>query len=200
MKKRNVMTMALSLAMVGVIGVGSTLAYLSDTDNKVTNTFKFASDIEVELWEEQPTPVLDESISGGKETGWNYTNVTPGQTLNKAPEFSVTTTVDAYVFARVTESSNVEVNDYNTAAGEWTPLEVEGLLANQKVFYKLVKAPASEKNLGTLFDAVTAATESTSTDTTLGDIVIEVAAVQESVFETPEEAYAGASFQQAQQP
>lgn len=196
MKKRNVMTMALSLAMVGVIGVGSTLAYLTATDGSVTNKFEFASNMTVELWEDQPTKVKDESISGDPQTGWNYTNVTPGQTLNKAPEFAVTTSVKAYVFARVTESSNVTVNDYNTAAGEWTALTVAGLPANQKVFYKVVEASDERQPLGTLFDTVTAGAATDETDDVLEDITIEVAAVQYLTFEeNAAGAYGAAEFQ-----
>ena len=47
MKKKNVLMMALSLCLVAVIAVGGTLAYLSDTDGAVTNTFQFAAGIDV---------------------------------------------------------------------------------------------------------------------------------------------------------
>lgn len=192
MKKRNVMTMALSLAMVGVIGVGSTLAYLTATDNSVTNTFEFANNMTVKLWEDPPAKVLDESIGGNTESGWNYTNVTPGQTLNKAPEFSVTTSVDAYVFARVTESSNVTVQDYKTGEGEWTKLTG----VDDVVYYKQVTGAADEQPLGELFTKVTAGEESDLAGTPLNPITIEVAAIQVSGFDTVQEAYAAADFQE----
>ena len=192
MKKRNVMTMALSLAMVGVIGVGSTLAYLTASDSKVTNTFQFANNMTVKLWEDEPAKVLDESIGGNAESGWNYTNVTPGQTLNKAPEFSVTTSVDTYVFARVIESSNVKVQDYKTGEGEWTKLTG----VDDVVYYKQVTGAAGEQPLGELFTKVTAGAESDLAGTSLNPITIEVAAIQVSGFDTVQEAYAAADFQE----
>ena len=94
MKKRNVMTMALSLAMVGVIGVGSTLAYLSAHDGTLTNTFEFdKSGITLDQWENANNTEGAELGAEGEvkeigkvdgqnedENGYDYTNVIPGGT------------------------------------------------------------------------------------------------------------------------
>ena len=101
MKKRNILTIALALVLVAAIAVGGTLAYLTAQDDQVTNTFTFADGMEVKLWEPQPTVVADETITGNQETGWNYANVVVGQSLNKAPTLATTTSVDAYVFVKV---------------------------------------------------------------------------------------------------
>ena len=54
MKKKNVLMMALSLCLVAVIAVGGTLAYLSDSDGTLVNTFKFANNIAVDVYEYTP--------------------------------------------------------------------------------------------------------------------------------------------------
>ena len=201
MKKKHDLLMALSMVLVAVSSIGGTLADLTASDGAVTNTFTFANNIKVELTEPQPTTGLgNASVSGNSETGWNYTNVVPGQTLDKQPTFSVKTSVDAYVFARVTESSNMSVVSYNTAAGGWTYLKED---AGKKVYYKAVSASvnegvAVEQPLGALFTQVKISEDidlAGETTRTLEPITIEVAAIQQSGFTTPELAYAEATFQ-----
>lgn len=107
MKKKNVMTGIISLSLVAVMAVGATLAYLTAKDAPVTNTFAFGGDngksaITVELKETTPTATGDEKITGTEDTGFSYTNVVPGQTLNKEPKITANVTVDSYVFIKVT--------------------------------------------------------------------------------------------------
>lgn len=178
MKKRNVMTMALSLALVGVIGVGSTLAYLTATDDAVVNTFTFANNIVVTLDEDQPQTTGDETITSNSKGGFDYKNVVPGQTLNKAPEITVKTSVDAYVFARITEGSNVEVDAITQG---WT--QVTG---SENTWYKAVTGQEGVQDLGTLFTTVTVADvnlSATSSSVVLDPIKIQVAAIQQEGFE-----------------
>ena len=187
MKKKNVLMMALSLCLVAVIAVGGTLAYLSDSDTKLVNTFEFANNIEVELWEDQPDPTGNEKITGDPETGFSYTDVVPGQTLNKAPELSVTTAVDAYVFVRVTDGENMTVGAITEG---WTELQ-------DNVWYKTVEGAEGKRELGTLFTQVTVGNVELGGTEDLGNIVIEVAAIQMDGFDTPADAYAEAEFQDA---
>lgn len=100
MKKRNVMTMALSLAMVGVIGVGSTLAYLTATDGELTNTFTFANNIKVDLYEEGTIGKGDDSSSGK-----NYTNLVSGQELGKNVDVEITTSFDTWLLVKVSQEN-----------------------------------------------------------------------------------------------
>lgn len=108
--------------------------------------------------------------------------------------------MDAYVFARVTESTNVSVVSYNTAAGGWTYLKDD---AGKKVYYKAVTASVSEgvaveQPLGALFTQVKISENidlAGTTTVTLNPITIEVAAIQQAGFTTPEAAYAKAAFQ-----
>ena len=186
MKKKNVLMMALSLCLVAVIAVGGTLAYLSDTADAVTNTFQFAEGIDVTLSEDEPKPVKNESITVNSDNGYDYTNVVPGQELNKAPKLTVTTSVDAYVFARVSVGANMTLGAITEG---WLPVE-----GQNNVWYKAVTGQEAVRDLGTLFTKVTVADMDLSevTGDELGDIKIEVAAVQQSGFADVKAAYAAA--------
>lgn len=186
MKKRNVMTMALSLAMVGVIAVGGTLAYLTAHDGAVTNTFTFVTGdgdkdvINVDLKEERPDAVANEKITEGTaDTGWKYTDVVPGQELNKAPKVTVETKVDAYVFIRLTQG-NVTINDLDTT--NWKALDG---VAN--VYYQEVDANGNVAE-NALFTKVTVPNGDPET-LKLDEIKIEVAAIQMASFDTAKAAY-----------
>lgn len=189
MKKRNVMTMALSLAMVGVIGVGSTLAYLTASDSKVTNTFQFANDLEVSLTEAVPTEGLGDASAVAQSNGKGvaYTNVVNGQTLPKEPKIELTEyTVDTYVFAKIDNNTNgaVTVGTINTAA--WTSCgnDAEG----NAIYGRLVDVSETPDDPATpLFSDVTI-TSADVEDTDLGDIVIYVSAIQASGFNDMEAA------------
>ena len=192
MKKKNVLLMALSMVLVAVISIGSTLAYLTASDDKVVNSFEFANGITVTLDEDQPAATGDETISANSNGGYSYTNVVPGQTLNKAPKLTVTTSVDAYVFARVTPGENMTIG---TITDGWTKLEGVETSTGKLVYYKAVEGQAALRNLGTLFNQVTVGNVDLTGSETLGSITIEVAAIQQSGFEgDPAAAYAQAVF------
>ena len=211
MRKKNVLVMGLSMALVAVISIGGTLAYLSDTDGSVTNTFTFANNIQVTLDEEKPSAVANETITSNTQGGYDYTNVVPGQELNKAPEFTVKNTVPVYVFAKVTESNNVKVKAYNTTGENgWTRLltwDEDDIEENQVVYYKAVTAGDGQTatDLKTLFDKVVVDNASLSENgdpVTLQNIKIEVAAIQQAGFEATQDglsavqnAYKAATFQ-----
>lgn len=111
MKKRKIMMSVMSAALVGVVAIGGTLAYLSDTSNSVTNTFNVGSGYiddgeHVGLW-------LDEIDYDGKdeegnpadrtETGNLYEELLPGSVVAKDPTFHLTEgSTESYVFAEVT--------------------------------------------------------------------------------------------------
>lgn len=196
MKKKNVLMMALSLCLVAVIAVGGTLAYLTGTDTKLTNTFKFANNLSVTLdeeWEmaDQIANEVATPNSDSDDDGYDYTNVVAGQQIHKEPTLTVTTDVDAYVFVRVTESSNVTVEDYKVADGEWTVLTTSDAY---KVLYKEVDGGSEDLDLGAIFTTVKVADDA---EDTLNPIVIEVGAIQMAGFDTVDDAYAEAVFQAA---
>lgn len=106
MKKRKLMMTVMSLALVLVVAVGGTLAYLSDQSNTVTNTFnvgdgyKEDEDGNVGLWLDE-TNVLN-PVERTK-TGNKYEDMLPGSQVKKDPIFHLTEgSLDSYVFAYVT--------------------------------------------------------------------------------------------------
>ncbi len=115
MKKRNFLTILLSLALVAVIGVGATLAYLTDNTQTVNNKFTF-DDIVITLKENASVPdgqfyqikkTEDETFGTteikGAEKGIDYDEVLPGATVEKNPYITVSeSNAHAYVYAYVT--------------------------------------------------------------------------------------------------
>ena len=199
--KKNILTTLVACILVAALAVGGTLAYMTATDDRVTNTFQFANNMTVSLTEEQPAKTGDETITAGTK-GYNYTNVTPGQTLNKAPKVSVTTSVDAYVFVRISgfDGNLISCNGITTG---WTKLEVAGVTGTNAngVYYKTVDGKDGAQDLGTVFEKVTIGTNQIGTDgntLTIPNVVIEVAAIQQVGFEgNPAAAYAQAQFKAA---
>ena len=200
MKKKNVLMMALSLCLVAVVAIGGTLAYLTATPDEVTNTFTFVEGdgdgnvITVEVTEEQPTVPAGVSVSGDSSAGWNYTNVVPGQTLNKTPEISATAYVPSYVFVRITDDEWVSVVD-STMNDEWLP--VTGV---DDVYYKEITAAMIEEagagstiELGNLFTQVQVKDSDTIMNgddvQELNDVKIEVSAVAKGSFDSAKTAY-----------
>lgn len=85
MNKKKLLTMILALVLIGVVGVGATLAYFTDNDS-ATNIVTMGH-VNIEL----------------KEDAWTYgedgiTGVTPGQVIEKDPTITlVGDSLDAYV-------------------------------------------------------------------------------------------------------
>ncbi len=116
MKKRNFLTILLSLALVAVIGVGATLAYLTDNTQTVNNKFTFDK-IEITLKENATVPagqsylirenkegtVADTTPIEGSDVGVVYSDILPGATVAKNPYITVSeSNAHAYVYAYVT--------------------------------------------------------------------------------------------------
>lgn len=154
MKKRNILTIALALVLTAVLSVGATLAYLTATDDQVVNTFTFANNMTVTLTEPQPTAVKNETIAGNGQNGYSYTNVVPGQLLNKAPTVSTITSVPAYVFVKI---SGATENVYPAAIKNGWEVVPGTTPDNNKngVYYKAVNSgSADEQNLQAIFEQV----------------------------------------------
>ncbi len=193
MKMKNMLIGGMSLALVACISVGATLAALTANDQTVTNHFTFVPGgdsgkvIEVRLQEPQPKATGAESISGNEETGWSYTNVLPGQELNKNPQIDVQTNAPAYVYVRITEGENVSVKDSQLTANGWK--QVTG---HNDTYWKAYNAGEKFGTYENLFTKVTVDdvnVGTTSEPTLIGDITIEIAAIQQYGFEDADEAY-----------
>lgn len=193
MKKKNVLMMALSLCLVAVIAVGGTLAYLTDTDDKVVNTFTFAQGIEVSLTEDVPTEDLGNATATSRpdgEKGVMYGNVVLGQTLPKVPKIKLTeATVTTYVFAKIENKTNGAVTVGTVDDAVWTECGEDD--KGNKIYGREVVATNGVTNdtATALFSNVTITGE-TTVGASLGDIVIYVSAIQAEGFEDMEDALA----------
>lgn len=173
MKKKNLITTVASVAMVGVIAVGSTLAYLSANDTELTNTFKFANNITVDLYEYTPAG------SEMEQSGYDYKNLVAGEVLKKDVDVKLTTDVDSYLFVKVEQGST---GDYALTLGAvdsgWTKLT--NLDGDGYAVYGRKVAKDADADAFNLFDTVTVPSVDLSGETTatLKDIVIDVYAVQ----------------------
>ena len=113
MKKKSLITMLLSLALVAIIGTGATLAYLSANSNKVINTFTVGSG-----YDEDNSLYLDEvdlgptaEIGDRTEKGNAYTDILPGDTVSKDPTVHFTQGPDSYIFVKVTGMNEATINN-----------------------------------------------------------------------------------------
>lgn len=109
MKKKNLLTLALSLALVAVIAVGGTLAYLTSNSGTLTNNFTvgkgygdngFYLDETKKPTGDNPTEIKTDPADR-TTTGNIYEPMTLGETLAKDPTFHLTDGPDSYVFAKV---------------------------------------------------------------------------------------------------
>lgn len=202
MNKKKLITMLTALALVGAIGVGATLAYLSDKTDELTNTFKFAENgIGIELDEakvDNNNKATNERVNAGQTQ--EYKNIIPGMILDKDPTVTITEkSLNCNVFVSV-KNANAEdvlkINDldanawaevdpstYGLKAADATKYYVyQGTKATTNVVeegdsFKVVVTSGNPTVLEDVFQTLTVGTEVTK-DTTFTDIVIKAAAVQ----------------------
>ena len=122
LSKKNILVtgLAVTLAAATIIG-GGTFAYLQGTTEDVVNTFQ-SNKVMVEL----------------TETGDGQYNIVPGTLETKDPTVTVDNTVDAYVYVKVTATTNAKaLINYEIAEG-WTLLD-----GYTGVYYREVAAKKS---------------------------------------------------------
>lgn len=132
MQKKNVLTMALSVSLVGVIAVGGTLAYLTSTTDTVTNTFTGSAGITMTLDE----ALVDEDgkaivgTGADRVTENDYDNILPGVEYDKDPTVTLTSvpTGGVYVFARIEGLDTTGTDKYTVSAdlsNEWEKVSTD---------------------------------------------------------------------------
>ena len=99
MKRKNMISMVTSLALVGVVAVGGTLALLSTTSNNVTNTFTVGTGYKNQDLVLNEAPVTKDTTTGnvggyietmGDRVMENtYADLVAGTTLAKDPQFTI---------------------------------------------------------------------------------------------------------------
>ena len=110
MKNKKNLKMMASLLLVGAIGVGATLALLSDQTDPITNTFTIGEGYHDE--DGSPALVLDEENLGdeenadsnfdGRTTQGNSYVFTPGGSYDKDPDVHLKAdSIESYVFVKV---------------------------------------------------------------------------------------------------
>lgn len=129
MKKKSLITMLVSLSLVAVVGVGATLAYLSDSTQTLNNTFTVGSNIDISLYEHvgsaTGTPDFD---------GIAFTDLMPGTSIYKDPTVEVKANSSACkVFIKVVGIDDLEKIDTNGTTVTGTDFSVTGLDTNNWV-------------------------------------------------------------------
>lgn len=138
---RKVLLVVLCAALLVGASVAGTLAYLSKTTEKITNTFTIGN-IDLTLTETKPD---------GKSA-----KLIPGTTIDKDPKVTVTANSEkCYVFVKIEETtpSNLaegkKFSDYITyeIADDWT-----ALTGNDGVYYRVVDASTTNQEFAVLKD------------------------------------------------
>lgn len=127
-RKKRVTLAVASVALVAIIAIVGTFAYLQASTDDVVNTFS-TNQVTVDLTE---------------TTGNDY-NIVPGTTQNKNPKVTVDATLPAYAFAKVTDNTQGLV-DYAVADG-WMKLD-----GYDDVYYREVEGSESSQDFYVLKD------------------------------------------------
>ena len=199
MKMKNLLIGGMSLALVACISIGGTLAYLQAADGTLTNTFTFAHDIVVDVYEttnEKENVVV--TSNGGKgvdvDGGIAYSNLIPGQELNKDVKLDVQTTFETYLYVNIQPGANgdkvMELPDTLTG---WTAVQVDP--DTHYGIYRLTETVSADEDAIQVFNTVTVpdVNNGSTKNVTIKDIVIDVWAAQVSGFESAEAANSAAT-------
>lgn len=200
MEKKNLKKIALSLGLVGVVGVGATLAALSDTTGNLTNKFVFTSQgIVIALDEakvDSNNKATSDRITEGNEQ--TYSNLLPNMVIDKDPTVTVkANSLNCNVFVSVTNSNGediLKITDLDST--KWTeidPAEYEYTAQENTTYYvyqgtkatgtvetddtfKVVPTSVADTVLEDVFQHVQVG--NVSGNTTFSNIVIKAAAIQ----------------------
>lgn len=180
MRKKSLLTMVLALVLVGAIGVGATLAYLSDTTETLTNTFTVGKVKVTQDESNESTP----DPTDRTETGNTYTNIQPGDTLVKDPTATVLEgSSDCYVFMELNGADELVKNGFSFVgfdSSKWIKVTEENKLDGIYRYVNVVEMKDEDQKLPALFTNIKydiTATE-LDDDVTLSDVTIKTCAVQ----------------------
>lgn len=185
MKKKNVLMMALSLALLAVIAVGGTLAYMTDTTGPVTNTFTVGQGIEITLDEaevELVNGVYKEKENAARVQDNEYTNILPGVAHYKDPTVTVNSVPvgGVYVFVKIDGLNTTEEDRYTVTAAfdstNWKDVG-NGIYAYTAGGEQAV-AVTETGSLPAVFDSVTFEFENDTKPSTIHQISVVACAVQ----------------------
>lgn len=172
MNKKSLLMMMITICLIAVVGVGATLAYLTDTSEELVNTFTVGK---VEISIDEPSFADDGRVDG----------ILPGQVIPKDPTVTVSTdSADAYVFMSVTGISADFTVQHNGANGledginpAWVKVDGKDNDLNGVYGYVSGKVVAGTE-LTPLFDAVKYDEDIETTNEDGYKIIVKAAAVQ----------------------
>ena len=140
------------MALVAVVSIGGTMAWLQDETETVTNTFA-TTGIELKLTETQysigddGSDVYADEPSEAPVTNDAY-RLIPGKEYTKDPTVTVVdleNDVDVYLFVKFDKGTSDLYLDYTSMLNEtnnWTPLTADD---NNNVWYRVVDADATQE-------------------------------------------------------
>ena len=179
MKKKKLLTAVMSLALVGAVAVGGTLAYLSDASGKVTNTFTMGAGYETVddhtgLWLDEtkkkdgtryPTEIgatAADRIEGDEDgtNGVQYQELLPGDNMVKDPTFHMTEgSVKSRVVMKVTGLDKLNGNHFTISYNQISYNEDGSIYATAlnvdtrgETWRKIANTDGSEDNLEATLD------------------------------------------------
>lgn len=194
MEKKSLKKILLSAGLVGVIGVGASLAYFSDFTDVLTNTFTMAGEAgekavslqikENEVKYENGNYVAVPNKWVGENDGNDYENLLPGASLWKNPTVVIDpNTIDSIVVVKVTGLNQTDVfNPITIDNTKWQDItsKVKGDEGAQYFqYYQTVNNTTDlGKDLEPLFTTITVKSDLTTVPNKPEDIVVSAAAVQ----------------------
>lgn len=203
MQKKKLLTAIMSLSLVAVVGIGGTLAYLSDKTELVTNTFKVGrgyvgqgivlDESEVQFNKTERTETVN---TQNRKQGNEYPDLLPGDERTKDPTVWMSVgSVESYVFinikgADILAEDGVTINDFNDG-DEWVKVDnrrgIDGIYRYKEIVDVRTVEGKNEGDLvavDQLFSKVTFSEDTTNEEFAkiqkngLTDLVIQAAAVQ----------------------
>lgn len=203
MQKKKLLTAIMSLSLVAVVGIGGTLAYLSDKTELVTNTFVVGSgyveqgivldESDVQFNKTERTETVN---TQNRKQGNEYPDLLPGDERTKDPTVWMSVgSVESYVFiniegADILAEDGVTINDFNDG-GEWVKVDnrqgIDGIYRYKEIVDVRTVEGKNEGDLvavDQLFSKVTFSGDTTNEKFAevkkngLTDLVIQAAAVQ----------------------
>jgi len=180
MNKKSLLMMMVTICLIAVVGVGATLAYLTDSTDVLKNTFTFGK-VDINL--DEPSFEEDKTVDG----------IVPGQVIPKDPTVTVEAgSVESYVFMKVSGIDEMEAlgdTEEDKDKGfvveidtdNWTLLETEenGVKDGIYVYNKTVSTVDKEKEvLAPLFSEVVYSVNNTEYVGDTYTIDVQAAAIQ----------------------
>ena len=200
MKKKSLVMMVVSLALVGTIMVGATLAYFTDKTDAVTNTFTVGANVEIDLFENvvqttSANQIYVTTTSGNDLThvpagyGAAFNKMYPGLVLDKAPFVEIAeTSSDCYIRTTVTGVDTLESQGFTVAFNTTNWSKVGGAGIKDGIYQyngKLTNVVPAKLATEALFTTVTYNStnkELPNPNASLSNIVVKAYAIQADGF------------------